>query len=264
MSSAENPIVENNPVILKSIDEFDNERTDRLIKFFHSTLKEQLADPSKRFILLVNSDISYKKWIAKWSNDPNQLDHLFEELTEKEDQKNPVIVPEEQKDVPKLVPIFSAEANDYYTDPETSIQHFPDNILNYDNNNDWKSIIDGNKTLRIKFNKTERIKYVVIDFLDSLTKQYEFEIGWNSGIKDKQTGNVIDYYISDPSDPEKRLSVKTELKDSLQYFEFNSPLITTELILNFTSPEAGINYLFPIENDLSKESIEAFLQMKVD
>src|SRR6187551_2376084 len=232
MSSPENPIVENNPVMLTSIDEFENERTERLIKFFHSTLKEQLKDPNKHFILLVNSDISYKKWIAKWSNDPNQVDHLFAELTEKEDQKDPIAPPEELKEVPKIIPIFIVESNDYYTDPETSIQHFPDNILNYDNNNSWKSTIEGDKTLRIKFNKTEHVKYVVIDFLESLTKQYTFEIGWSSGQRDKNTGAVFDYYISDPTNPEKRLSITTTLKDDLQYFEFGVPLVTTELILN--------------------------------
>ena len=264
MSSPENPIVENNPVALKSIDEFDNERTDRLIKFIHSTIKEQLKDPNKQFILLVNSDISYKKWVAKWSNNPQQLDHLFIELTEKEDQKDPVLPPEEIKDIPKLVPIFGATANDYYTDPETARQYFPDNIFNYDNNSAWKSLIEEDKTLRIQFNKTERIKFVVIDFLDSLTKQYQFEIGWNSGTRDKNTGNYIDYYIPDPTDREKRLVVTTDLKDELQYIEFSEPIITTELILNFTSKEAGVNYLFPIENDLSKEAINAFLEMKSD
>lgn len=262
MSSPENPIVENNPVALKSIDEFDNERTDRLVKFFHSVLKEQLKDPTKQFILLTNSDISYKKWRAEWANDPNQIGHLFEELTEKEDQKNPVVAPEELKDVPKLVPIYGATANDYYTDPETSYQHFPERIFDYDNNNSWKSIIAEDKELRIQFNKTERIKYVVIDFLDSLTKQYKFEIGWNSGTRDKQTGNLIDYYIPDANKPENRLVVTSELKDDLQFIEFDNALVTNELILNFVSSEAGVNYLFPIENDLSKDAIKAFLELK--
>lgn len=262
MSSPENPIVENDPVILKSIDEFDNERTDRLIKFFHSTIKEQLKDPSKQFIMLVNSDISYKKWIAVWSNDPNQTDHLFEELTEKEDQKNPVLPKEEMEDIPKLVPIYSATANDYYTDPETGIQYFPENIFNYDNISSWKSVMDGNKTLRIQFNKSERIKYIVIDFVDSATKQYTFEIGWNSGIKDHESGKFIDYYIPDADKPENKLLITSELKDDLQFIEFDNALVTSELILNFTSPEAGVNFLFPIENDLSKESIKAFLEMK--
>ncbi len=262
MSSPENPIVEDSPVILTSIDEFDNERTDRLIKFFHTAIKEQLKDPSKQFILLSNSDISYKKWVAVWSNNPNQKDHLFAELTEKEDQKNPVLPPEELKDIPKLVPIFSASANDYYTNPENSIQYFAENIFNYDNNNAWKSVIEGNKELRIQFNKSERVKYLVIDFLDSREKQYEFEIGWNSGTRDPQTGNLIDYYIQDPNNPTGRLVVKSELRDDLQFIEFDQPLITNEVILNFISPEAGVNYLFPIENDLSKEAIQAFLEIK--
>jgi hypothetical protein len=261
MSSPENPIVENDPVVLKSIDEFDNERTDRLVKFFHANLKPELKDPNKHFIVLTNSDISYKKWRAIWSNDPNQLDHLFAELTEKEDQKNPVLPPEELKDVPKLIPIFSASANDYYTDPETSRQYFPDNIFNYDNNNYWKSIIEEDKELRIQFQKTERVKYLVIDFLDSTTKQYEFEIGWNSGVRDKKTGNLIDYYIPDSKTGNGRLKVTSELKDELQFIEFSTPLVTNELILNFTSKEAGVNFLFPIENDLSKEAIKAFLEM---
>lgn len=262
MSSPENPIVENDPIILKSIDEFDNERTDRLVKFFHAAIKEQLKDPSKHFIVLTNSDISYKKWVAIWSNDPNQMDHLFGELTEKEDQKNPVMPPEEMKDVPKLVPIYSATANDYYTDPETSVQHFAENIFNYDNNNSWKSVIEGDKELRIGFQKSERVKYLVIDFLDSVNTEYSFEIGWNSGQRDKQTGNLIDYFIPDSQDPSKRLVVKSELKDDLQFIEFNQPLVTNEIILNFVSKEAGVNYLFPIENDLSKEAIKAFLEMK--
>jgi hypothetical protein len=264
MSSPENPIVENNPTALKSIDEFENERTDRLVKSFHTTIKEQLKDPNKQFILLTNSDISFKKWRAVWSNNPNQTDHLFEELTEKEDQKNPVLPPEELKDVPKLVPIYSASANDYYTDPENSRQYFAENIFSYDNNSAWKSILEGDKTLKIQFNKTERIKYIVIDFLDSKDKQYQFQIGWNSGTRDKQTGSFIDYYIPDSSNPEKRLVITTELKDDLQFIEFSDPLITTELVLNFISPEAGINYLFPIENDLSPEALQTFLQMKIE
>ena len=260
MSSSENPIVEDNPVMLTSIDEFENERSDRLVKWFHSTLKEQLKDPTKQFIMLSNSDISYKKWVAVWANNPEQVNHLFAELTEKEDQQNPVVPPEVLQDQPKLVPIFAVESNDYYTDPETAVQHFPDNILNYDNNNSWRSIAEGDKTIRIKFNKTERIKYLVIDFLDSATKQYEFNIGWSSRGANQQ---LQDYYISDPAIPDQRLSVQTELKDELQFIEFGTPLVTNEVILNFTSPEAGINYLFPIENDLSPEAIKAFLEINI-
>lgn len=266
MSSSDNPIVENTPILLKSMDEFENERTNLLVKLFHSQIKEQLKDPNKQFILLVNSDISYKKYRSVWTSDPNQVDKLFVELTEKEDQKNPVITPEEQKDIPKLVPIYTVESNDYYTDTETGLQYFPENIFNYDNNNCWKSINKDipNKELKIIFNKQERIKYIVIDFLDSGIKQYDFEIGYNTGERSSKTGEFTYNFIRDFQDSNKRLVVKTELKDELQFIEFDQPIHSTELILNFTSPEAGVNYLYIIENDLSKESIKTFLNLKVD
>ena len=266
MSSSENPIIEHNPILLKSMDEFENERSSLLVKLFHSQIKEQLKDPNKRFILLVNSDISFNKYRSVWTSDPNQIDKLFVELTEKEDQKDPVITPEEQKDIPKLVPIYTAEANDYYTDIETGLQYFPENIFNYDNNNCWKSINENipNKELKIIFNKQERIKYIVVDFLDSAQKQYNFEIGYNTGERSSRDGKFIYNFIKDSQNPDKRLVIKTELKDDLQFIEFDQPINSTELILNFTSKEAGVNYLFIIENDLSKEAIKTFLNLKVD
>lgn len=263
MSSPENPIIENDPVMLKSNDEFLNERTERLIKFFHAEIKEQLKDPSKQFILLVNSDISYKKYRSVWSNNSDQKDKLFAELTEKEDQQNPVITPEEQKDIPKLVPIYTAESNDYYTDPETGLQHFPESIFNYDNNNYWLSKIEDNKELKIIFDKGERIKYIVIDFLDAVNQKYSFEIGFNTTEKDNN-GKPIYQYIADTQDPQKRLIINAEQKDELQFIEFDNPLFTTELILNFVSETAGVNYLFVIENDLSKEAIKAFLEININ
>jgi hypothetical protein len=263
MSSPDNPIVEDSPILLTSLDEFENERSALLIKYIHSVIKEQLKDPSKQFILLVNSDISYKKYRSIWTNNPEQLDKLFVELTEKEDQKNPVISPQERKDLPKLIQIYTAEANDYYTDPETGTQHFPENIFNYDNQNDWKSTIPENKELHIIFSKQERVKYLIVDFLDSKTKQYEFEIGYNTGQRDDR-GKQIYNYIRDPQDSDKRLVVKTELQDELQFIEFGNPILTTELVLNFTSNEAGVNYLFLIENDLTKEAIKTFLEIKID
>jgi hypothetical protein len=262
MSSSDNPIVEDSPILLKSMDEFESERTALLVKDFHAKIKEQLKDPSKQFILLVNSDISYNKYRSIWTNNPQQLDKLFVELTEREDLKNP-ITPEQQKDVPKLVPIYTAEANDYYTDLETGTQYFPDSVFNYDTSKYWKSIIEENKELKIIFQKQERVKYVVIDFLDSINKQYEFEIGYNTGQKDNN-GKKIYSYIRDPNDNDKRLLVKTELKNELQFIEFHTAILTTELVFNFTSKEAGINFLFIIENDVSKETIEAFLEIKID
>ena len=89
MSSKDNPIVEDSPTLLTSLDEFENDRSALLIKYIHTVIKEQLKDPNKQFILLVNSDISYKKYRSVWTNNPEQLDKLFVELTEKEDQKNP-------------------------------------------------------------------------------------------------------------------------------------------------------------------------------
>jgi hypothetical protein len=263
MSSKDNPIIEDSPILLTSMDEFENERSSLLIKYFHSVIKEQLKDPNKQFILLVNSDISFKKYRSVWTNNPQQIDKLFVELTEKEDQKNPVLTPEQRNDIPKLVPIYTAEASDYYTDPETGTQYFPESIFNYDNNNYWKSVAEGKKELKIMFSKQERIKYMVIDFLESAKTEYEFEIGYNSGQKGND-GKAIYNFIRDPQDNDKRLSVKTELKDELQFIEFGSPILTTELVLNFTGKEAGVNYLFLIENDLSKEAIKSFLELKIE
>ena len=104
---------------------------------------------------------------------------------------------------------------------------------------------------------------MVIDFLDSKNIEYEFEIGYNTDQKDKD-GKFIYSYLRDPQNTDKRLVVKTELKDDLQFIEFNNPILTTEIILNFISKEAGVNYLFIIENDLSKESIKSFLEIKID
>jgi hypothetical protein len=262
MSSSDNPIVEDSPILLKSMDEFESERSALLVKDFHAKIKEQLKDPSKQFILLVNSDISYKKYRSIWTNNPQQLDKLFVELTEREDLKNP-ISQEQEKDIPRLVPIYTAESNDYYTDQETGTQYFPDSVFNYETSKYWKSVIDENKELKIIFQKQERVKYVVIDFLDSLNKQYEFEIGYDTGEKDNN-GKKIYMYIRDPKNADKRLVIKTELKNELQFIEFNTAILTTELVFNFTSKEAGINFLFIIGNDVSKETIEAFLEIKID
>ena len=74
MSSKDNPIVADSPTLLTSLDEFENDRSALLIKYIHTVIKEQLKDPSKQFILLVNSDISYKKYRSVWTNNPEQLD----------------------------------------------------------------------------------------------------------------------------------------------------------------------------------------------
>lgn len=235
--------------LLGTADEFHNDKSSYLVKMFHSSIKPYLMNPEKQFILLTNDDVNMTKFTSIWSNDPKKENLKFMAVGEKD-----VVV--RDQDMPKIIQPVDATATDYKTDMNTHIQHFPTNILKFNNNDFWLSDAELNpqekRVISIRFNGMVKIKYLGINFVDPDKIRQKFDIVFKT---DQRTELGEDVYYLAATDFEN-----LEF-DGIQLITFDDTIVTSEIVLDFKSPIAAINYVIAIENEMKPEALNMFLHV---
>lgn len=260
-----NPINEVPAYAFKSGDEFYNDKALPAIKYIHHSIKSRLGDSEHvQFIILTNTDGSFEKWKAEWANNPNLIGKIFREIKDKSELADPVPIQDTTKAPDNYIDvaeIFTAEANDYYTDPDTQVQHFAESIFKYDNDNYWLSKAEGLKQLKIIFNKVETITNLIIDWYKGTETVYEYKIIYNTTERDSNGKPIYDYLRD--SETHEPLSLRNDQQSEIQVIQLGE-LLTNEIVLEFSSPTGGINYLYPVKNKVSLDTIKSFLQLSSD
>lgn len=237
--------------LLETADEFHNDKSSYLIKMFHNAIKQHLLDPEKQFILLTNDDINMTKFTSIWSNDPNKESQKFMMVGAKD-----VLV--KDTDMPVIIQPIDAAATGYTTDNNTNIQHFPTNILKFNNNDYWKNDIkfdmlpDKKRTLSIIFNGMVKVKYLGINFVEPERIKQKFDILFKT---DQRTELGEDVYYLAATDFENMEF------DGIQLITFDDQIVTKEIILDFKSDIGAINYVVAIENVMKEEAMSMFLHV---
>lgn len=238
-------------ILLGSADEFHNDKSSYLIKLFHSSIKQYLLNPEKQFILLTNDDINMTKFTSIWSNDSNKENQKFMMVGTKD-----ILV--KDTDMPKIIQPIDASATGYTTDPSTQIQHFPTNILKFNNVAMWKcdtsfeELPDKKRTLSVIFNGMVKIKYLGINFVDPEKIKQKFDILFKT---DQRTELGEDVYYLAATDFENMEF------DGIQLITFDDQIVTSEIVLDFKSDIGAINYVVAIENVMREEAMSMFLHV---
>lgn len=229
-------------------DEFTNEKSNLLIKLFHSSIKQYLKDPNKHFKLLVNKNVNNSEYEVIWANDPKDEGMIYV-------PKKDVIEP---KDTSLPRPIFpiDALASDYKTD-EDGTQHFPTETLKLTEENYWISdrpieqIETKTRKIVYRFEKRRPIKYVGINFHNPSELKQVFDISF-----------MIDQYERNGNQKEILAfkDVSNLPTDGIQIVEFIKPVITDAIALTFQTT-GQINYLIVIENEMTDEQLNMFLSV---
>lgn len=247
----DNRIVPKSKLLLSSIDEFTNDKTEQLIKLFHSRIKAQLNDPSKKFILLINENMNENEFKVIWANNPLLENKMF--VKQPEDERK-LLTPSLSKnlisDTPKIVPLKDAMSNSYVTTDRG--QHFPTEILKFSDNSFWYSDIKEDKLLTIQFLKLSRVKYIGINFHEPSRIQMVFDVMYKTDKRDENGEHIIKKVASD---------LENKPEDGIQIVEFKEPILTDEIYLFFKptkSDEAGVNYVIVVENELTQNGMQMF------
>lgn len=247
----DNRIVPQSKLLLSSVDEFTNDKTDHLVKMFHSSIKAQLHDPDKRFILLVNENVNENEFKVIWANNPQYENTLF--IKQPEDERKLLsqsIGKTKISDTPFIVPLKDAMSNSYVTTDQG--QHFPTEILKYSDNSFWYSDIKEDKLLTVQFLKLSRVKYIGINFYDPARIQMVFDVMYKTDKRDENGEFIIKKIASD---------LENKPEDGIQIIEFKEPILTEEIYLFFKitkSNEAGVNYVIVVSNELTQNGLQMF------
>lgn len=248
----DNRIIGKSKLLLKSIDEFTNDKTEYMVKMFHSKIREQLKDPNKQFIVLTNENMNRNEFKCIFANNPDLKKRKFTMIPEDERQHLKATLNQSRlSDTPKIVPLKDATSNSYVTDEDTYVQHFPTEVLKYNTHNWWYSDIKEEKLLKIELAKLNRVKYIGINFRDPANIKQSFNVLYKT---DK---------LDDKGEPILKMVAKglTNFPDEgIQLVEFEKPILTDEIYLFITSDVAAINYVIAIENELSDKAIAMFSQ----
>lgn len=235
--------------LLGTADEFHNDKSSYLIKMFHANIKPYLMNPEKQFILLTNDDINMTKFTSIWSNDPKKENLQFMVVG-----VNDMVV--RDQDMPKIVQPIDAKSTDYDTDKDTGIQHFPTNVLKFNNNDFWRSSTElgpqEKRVLSILFNGIVKVKYLGINFVDPEKINQKFDIVFKT---DQRTELGEDVYYLAATDFENLEY------DGLQLVTFDDTIVTSEIVLDFKSDVGAINYVVAIENVMKAEAMAMFLHI---
>lgn len=234
--------------LLGVADEFHNQKSSYLIKMFHSAIKEHLLNPEKQFILLTNDDINMTKYTSIWANDPSKEHIKFMAVG-----NGDVVI--RDKDMPKIIYPKDATATDYKTDPETGVQHFPTNILKFNNKDSWISDVElmaqEKRTLSIVFHGLTKVKYLGVNFVDPDKIKQKFDIIFKT---DQRTELGEDVYTLAATDFENMEF------DGVQLITFVDPIVTTEIVFDFKTIGA-INYVIAIADEMKPEALSMFLHI---
>ena len=242
----EKQVSKSHKVLLKAVDEFTNDKTARFTQRFHQKLKNELKDPNVMFLLLRNVDITNEDFKCLLANDPNLEGKIFVLKPDPNAEENLRSLRQKDSDMPELVKIVDAESLSFTNDENGT--HYPTDVLKYSNNSYWYSDNPKPKTLKLKFDKLSRVKYVGINFHNPEHLDQTFDLLYRTSKRDPQTGEVI---VKEVVTGAQNLKL-----DSIQFIKFNEPILTHELYLRVTSEFAAINYVIGIKNDLSDEALE--------
>lgn len=253
----------NSPKLLRVPDEFTNDRTNLLVRYFHANIKNSLKDPTKRFRLLENTNVNDNEHKCIWSNDPSEIGKIFvpfdtiKQLTNfKLGNSSETQISDDT--IPTLIKPYDASATDYKTDPQTGIQHFPTECLKFNNRNFWFSdtpveqIPDKVRLISFRFRTPQQISYICINF--HLPKEI------------RQTFDVI--YETDRFDNQGNPQAIVAFKDvtnltteGIQIIGLDKPILTKGLHLRYKSSVGAINYLGVLPNKLSDAQMNMFLDV---
>ena len=239
----------NSKVLLKAVDEFTNDRTNRMLQRIHQKIKNSLRDPNKNFLILENVDIMKEDWICTFANDPNLEKKIFIQKPDINKEENLRSMRQEDSDLPELVEIVDAESLNFTNDENGT--HYPTDVLKYSNSSYWYSDNPAPKILTLRFKKLSRLAYIGINFHDPEHLDQVLNIAYRTDKRDPATGKVI---IKEIANGIQNLKV-----DSIQLIQFAEPILTYELYITVTSEFAAINYVLGIKNKLSQEALEMFI-----
>lgn len=250
-----------NKRLLAVADEFTNDKSNLLIRYFHSAIKKYLKDPEKHFKLLVNKDVNAKEYEVIWANDPSEEGKIFVNFDTVKDINNfKMGNPNKTVDdtIPKAIKPYDAFATDYKTD-ENGTQHFPTETLMFNDKNYWYSDtpveqLDGKtRLISFRFRTPQIIKYVCINFYKPDSIEQIFDIIYETDQFDPKTGN--------PKAILAFANVKNLMTDGLQIIEFEEPILTKGVSLRYKSNIGAINYVFVLEKELSDAQLNMFLDV---
>lgn len=248
-----------NKRLLGVSDEFTNDKSNLLIRYFHAAIKKHLKDPEKRFLLLVNKDINQKEWLVNWSNDPSEEGKTFVAFDMVKDITNfKMGNPTVDNSIPKPIKPYDAYATDYKTD-EDGTQHFPTECLKFNNKNYWYSdtrveqLESQTRLISFRFRTSQIIKYFCINFHLPDKVEQVFDIIYETNQYDEKTGN--------PKAVLAFANVKNLMTDGLQIIEFEEPILTKGISLRYKSPIGAINYVFVLDKELSDAQLNMFLDV---
>lgn len=242
--------------LLSVNDEFTNEKSSSLIKFFHEAIKQYLTDPSKEFLLLTNTNVNKAQWKVIWANEPTLEDEIlvFEKDSEQFKFRGPT-----DPTLPKPIFPIDAVASDYKIDDDNT-QHFPTECLKLNNDKYWISerpvnqIETGIRKIVFKFAKRQTIKYFGINFHKPDEIEQVFDMSFMTDQFDRNTGDRQEILAF--------RNIKNLKTDGIQILEFTNPIITDAIALTFHKDSIGaINYVLAIENPMSMDQLEMFLSV---
>lgn len=234
-------------------DEFTNERSSALIKFFHDAIKKQLSDPTKQFLLLTNTNMNNNQFKVIWANEPTLEEEL---LVFEKDTKDLQFKAVKDPTLPKPIFPIDAIASDYKTDDDGT-QHFATECLKLNNDNYWMSdrplnqIETNVRKIVYVFPKRQKIKFFGINFFKPKEIKQLFDMSFITDQFDRRTGNRSEILAFK--------NVTNLPTDGIQLLEFKNPIITDAIALTFRSDVGAINYVLAIENEMNNEQLEMFL-----
>lgn len=241
--------------ILAVNDEFVNEKSSGLVKYFHSAIKQHLTDPTKQYLLLENTNMNKQRWQVIWANEPTLEGEI---LVYEKDSKEFQFRGTKDTTLPKPIFPIDALASDYKTDDDGT-QHFPTECLKLNNDNYWISdrelhLIDTRvRKIVFTFPKKQHIKYFGINFYKPDEIKQQFDVSFMTDQYDRRTG--------DRSEIPAFKGVTNLMTEGIQLLEFKNPIITDAIALTYTSRIGAINYVCVIENQMSDEQLEMFLSV---